>query len=197
MSQFNLKTDQSIEDIYSSGLLPQRNDKNVFYKDSSSRCDLSRFKLSSENRRILRKTEKYTYQEYSLNDFEYSPSIQKTIHSWIKELGWDFPTSSVKNVFKNHIFNKVIVWKNPDGEVIAYAVSLISDHISHIAYLFYSPTISHQDILIRIVLQFVIDSYEKGLTYTYLGRFSPTVGFYKRNMPGFEYYNNSIWQTHS
>ena len=55
MPQYNIKT-TDIEKAYSLGLLPQRNDPHYFYQDTSSRSNLRNFILSSENRRIIKKT---------------------------------------------------------------------------------------------------------------------------------------------
>lgn len=193
MPQFNIKIDTDLKEGYQSGLLPQRNDKNLFYFESSSRSDLSKFKLSSENRRIINKTNNFTFEKISLSNFNYSPKLQKLLSSWVKELGWDFPTSSIKSIFTNHIFNYVYMWKNEKNEVVAYAICLISPNISHVAYVFYCPSLSHSNLPIRLVLQVVIDSHELNLKYCYLGRFSETNGLYKRNMPGFQYFVNKQW----
>ncbi|MFA6270863.1 MAG: hypothetical protein WC657_06690 [Candidatus Paceibacterota bacterium] len=192
MAQYNLAPLSTIDQTYEQGMLPQRNDKSKFYKDTSGRCDLSNFSLSSENRRILRKTEQYTYRSLPLCSFEYTPAVQKQIYNWIKGLGWDFPISSVKTIFNSHIFNQLDVWYDGD-KVIAYSISYSSDHISHIAYVFYDPQYSHGDLPIRLVLQFVINSHDQHLKYCYLGRFSDEVGYYKRNMPGFEHFHDGVW----
>lgn len=193
MAKFNLKP-ISIEKSYLQGMLPQRNNKNVFYFDSSCRSNLSNFKISSENRRILKKTEIFTYQIIPIDQFEYNLSIQKNIYNWIKQLGWEFPISSVKNIFKNHIFNYVYVWKINDL-VCAYSLCYFSNSISHIAYVFYDPQYANLNLPIRLSLQVIIDSYEKKLDYCYLGRFDPKtkLGFYKRNFPGFEYFYQNKW----
>jgi len=193
MSQFNIKNSNSIDQNYQLGLLPQRNDKNVFYKESSSRSDLSQFILSSENRRILRKTQEFTFQKIALTDFNYDSQVQKQIFSWLKKLEWDFPISSVKNIFTNHIFNYVYIWKNQENEIIAYSLCYFSQEISHVAYVFYNPEYSHGNLPIRLVLQVIIDSQSQNLQYCYLGRFSQSSGYYKRNMPGFEYFDDNKW----
>lgn len=195
MTQFNLKTSQNIDDNYQNGLLPQRNNKALFYSQSSCRSNLNKFNLSSENRRILRKTENFTFQKILLKDFEYNFSIQKEISDWIKTLGWDFPTSSLKNVFKNHIFNYLYIWKDNQNKIIAYSICYFSKDISHIAYIFYHPSLAHSNLPIRLVLQTITDSHDLGLNYCYLGRFSQDTGFYKRNMPGFEYFQDNDWIT--
>lgn len=193
MALFNLKSNQTIEENYNNGLLPQRNSSQFWYQDTSSRSNLNNFQLSSENRRILNKTQEFTFELIPLKDFLWTPEIQKQIFSWLKELKWDFPISSVKSIFTNHIFNYLYLWKDLSGQIIAYSICYFSESISHIAYVFYQPEYSHGNLPIRLVLQTVIDSQNKNLRYCYLGRFSPDTGYYKRNMPGFEYFDNNNW----
>jgi arginyl-tRNA--protein-N-Asp/Glu arginylyltransferase len=193
MTQFNLKKTNTIDENYQNGFLPQRNDKNLFYFQTSSRSNLEKFNLSSENRRILRKTENFTFERIFLNDFNYDFKTQKEITTCIKILNWDFPTSSIKNIFKNHIFNYLYIWKDNQNKIVAYSVCYFSDNISHIAYVFYNPDLAHGNLPIRLVLQTIIDSQKLGLKYCYLGRFSQDIGYYKRNMPGFEYFKDNNW----
>ena len=193
MPQFNLKTINNIDQNYQEGLLPQRNNKNLFYSQTSSRSNLENFNLSSENRRILRKTEDFTFEKIPLKNFNYDSKIQKEISIWVKTLGWDFPVSSIKNVFKNHIFNYLYIWKDDQENIIAYSLCYFSKNVSHIAYVFYNPEFTHGNLPIRLALQVIIDSHELGLKFCYLGRFSKDTGFYKRNMPGFEYYKDNQW----
>lgn len=192
---FNQSNTLSPEENYQAGLLPQRNDKDFWYQDSSSRSNLSDFSLSSENRRIIGKTNIYRHQLIPLTDFRYSPLIQKTIYKWIKEIGWDFPISSVKTIFTNHIFNYVYVWLDQDDNAIAYSICYFSKTISHIAYVFYNPKLSHSNLPIRLSLQTIIDSHQQNLQYCYLGRFDPEtkLGYYKRELPGFEYFKDNSW----
>lgn len=195
MTQFNLNTTDSIEVNYQNGLLPQRNQKDLWYQESSSRSNLNNFNLTSENRRILRKTENFSFEKINLKDFKYDLSIQKKIFNWVKEIGWDFPISSIKTIFTNHIFNYLYIWKDEKNQEVAYSICYFSDTISHIAYVFYDPKYNHSNLPIRLVIQIIIDSHQAKLNYCYLGRFSPNTGFYKRNMPGFEYFENHQWLT--
>ena len=162
-------------------------------KDTSSRSNLSLFSLSSENRRILRKTENFTYKKIELKNFDYDIETQKKIYSWIKQLGWDFPISSVKKIFSDHIFNTVYVWCDEDNQEVAFSICYFSKSISHIAYVFYDPKYNHSNLPIKLVLQTIIDSQKDSLQFCYLGRFSLETGFYKRNMPGFEYFKDKQW----
>lgn len=185
---FNLQPSAPIEDNYALGLLPQRNLKNLWYSQSSCRSNLSQFSLSSENRRILRKTTKFS--------FKILPLPQKPdphIFSWVKQLGWDFPVSSIKTVFTHHLFNTLYLWSD-NQQIIAYTICLFTPTISHAAYVFYHPQYSHHHLPIRLVLQVVIDSHQRGLKFCYLGRdHTRPIGFYKRSLPGYEYFQNGQW----
>ena len=194
MSSFNLSPSNSVDLNYQNGLLPQRNHQGSYYQDTSCRSNLTFFQLSSENRRILRKTNDFTSQKVPLNQFNYTPLIQKTIKTWLTGFDWDFPISSVKQIFTNHIFNYLYIWKK-DNAIIGYSICYFSQIISHIAYVFYDPRYSHSDLPIRLALQAVIDSHQQLLSYCYLGRFNPVdkTGYYKRTFPGFEYFQAGKW----
>ena len=193
MPQYNLTPNRNTAENYSAGLLPQRNKSGIWYFDTSSRSNLSNFQLNSENRRIIRKTDEFNFEIIPLKDFSFTSKVQKNIHSWVKELEWNLPTSSIKTIFTNHIFNYLYIWKNQSNEIIAYSVCYFSDSISHVAYVFYDPKYSHDNLSIRLVLQTIVDSHHKNLKFCYLGRFSQKTGYYKRNMPGFEYFKNGNW----
>ncbi|HOZ80622.1 MAG TPA: hypothetical protein PK370_00180 [Candidatus Woesebacteria bacterium] len=192
---FNILATQDYQSLYQQGLLPQRNDRQLFYQESSCRSNLSQFTLSSENRRIIRKTTDFSFEKINLADFSFDLSTQKTIHHWIKNLGWDFPISSVKYIFNHHIFNQLFIWKLKD-QIVGYAICYYHQKFSHIAYVFYNPDFAHQDLPIRMVIETIIDSANNNLDFCYLGRFDldKKIGYYKRNLPGFEYYQNNHWQ---
>lgn len=194
---FNIKNSLSIEENYQQGLLPQRNDKTLFYQDEnfSSRSDLQFFQLSSENRRIFKKTDCYSFQKIPLSQFKYTPALQKQLISWVKKLAWNFPSSSIKTVFTNHIFNYLYIWQDQNKKTIAYALCYINHNFSHIAYVFYDPDLTHNDLPIRLSLQVIKDSSELKQKYCYLGRFNPKtkLGYYKRNFPGFQYFAHKAW----
>jgi arginyl-tRNA--protein-N-Asp/Glu arginylyltransferase len=193
MAKYNLNPGPNIDNNYLHGLLPQRNKSEIWYSDTSSRSNLTNLQLNSENRRIISKTNQFIHKKILLKEFSFTPEIQKTIYSWIKQLEWNFPISSVKTIFNNHIFNYLYIWKDQNNQVAAYSICYFSNSISHIAYVFYNPQYSHDNLPIRLVLQVITDSYDKNLKFCYLGRFSPDNGYYKRNMPGFEYFQEGNW----
>jgi len=191
-----LKEDKSnLNNLYQEGFLPQRKDPETFYKNSnqpSSRSDLSFKNISSENRRILKHTDGFQYRLLPLVNLNYDHRLQKTLKNMAKDMDWDIKTASIKTIFTGHIFNHVYVWKLKE-EVVAYALIHQAVDFSHIAYVFYSPQENLKNLPVRMVLQTVIDSQKKGHKYCYLGTFSQDRGYYKRNMPSFEYYSPTDW----
>jgi len=85
---YNIQNNLPLEENYQNGLLPQRNSKTSFYQDEnfSSRSDLSLYQLSSENRRIFKKTENFTFKKIPLSEFSYTPDLQKQIFHWVRGL---------------------------------------------------------------------------------------------------------------
>jgi arginyl-tRNA--protein-N-Asp/Glu arginylyltransferase len=190
MTNYNLNPITDPATNYSQGLLPQRNLAHTWYQDTSCRSNLSSYKLSSENKRIIKSTAGFSFEKIPLTTFKLSPYLLNTLHSWTEKLGWHFPKSSIKNVFSHHIFNYLYLWRKTNTQdIIAYSICYFAQTISHIAYVFYSPELNKTNLPIRLSLQCIADSHKLGLKYCYLGRFS----YYKRNFPGFEIYQDRNW----
>ena len=202
MNKFNISIPTNIPDIenaYDHGMLPQRNKRGLFYIDSSCRSQLKQLTLTSENKRVIRKTSSFSCIRETTQDFKFDHVVQKNCHFWAKSLSWQFPTKSIKTVFTDHIFNYIYTWKH-NQKIIAYAVCLFTSNISHIAYVFYNSSYQKQNLVNAMVLKTITDSFDKSLNYCYLGRFDPqkNIGYYKRDMPAFQVFNqhDQIWQTY-
>ncbi len=202
MINYNIKIDsnpQNIKNAYDSGLLPQRNQVGFFYSESSCRSTLNNLVLSSENKRVLAKTADYACTKLPKSDFNFDHQVQKQCHLWANGLGWQFPTASIKTVFTNHIFNTFYTWSH-QNHIIGYSICYFSPNISHIAYVFYNPDYQKTNLVNAMVLKTITDSQAQNLDYCYLGRFDPpkNIGYYKRNMPGFQVYNyqKQTWLTY-
>src|SRR5690606_8723706 len=75
--QIDNLTEDSITDMYNNGYVATRKQKYHFIQTRSLRVDMQDFTLSSENRRILRKTEELTYTLEKLPLSTYSWEIHK------------------------------------------------------------------------------------------------------------------------
>ncbi len=73
-----IEEDDTWEDLYNMGFLAtfvkdSTRDKPIFLMNRSVRIDLEKFELTSENRRILRKTDYLHYQVLIQDVFKYDP----------------------------------------------------------------------------------------------------------------------------
>lgn len=181
--------------IYNMGFLPFRHRINLFYLARSSRSDLSKFYLSSENRRILSLTRDYEYDEFFLKNFEYNFFLQKRCKEWAHFSGWKISANSIKYLFGGSFFNILWVWKdkNNPNNIIGYQIIYEEENFSHVAYIFVHPNYAKKLLAIRMVLEKVIKCFEEKKKYCYLGTCYGTSGYYKRTMPGFQFFNGFDW----
>lgn len=180
-----------VAEIYDRGFLPMRNLPNVYYLCRSVRVDLSKFFPSSENRRILRKTENLSW-ETKLHIG--SPAVYELCKRYLaSRFGNQYVSpSGLKSIFGGKIFNRVFVWKDGQKEV-GYAVCFEDDGLLHYAHAFYEPEYSGKNLGVRMILQAVIEAKEAGKKYAYLGTCYHQAAFYKLEFSGVEFFNGFGW----
>lgn len=183
--------------IYEAGFLPIRNLPGVYYLSRSLRVDLSKFELSSENRRILNKTADFTSDVVSLAEFEYTPAVQKFCKDYMNQrFGKGYlPAAGVKNIFQKGVYNSVFVWKKARSlEPVGYAVCFINEALLQYAHVFYDLELLDSNIGIQMILQAVIWAKEKGRKFAYLGTvYNLSAYSYKTEFSGGEFFNGFTW----
>jgi GNAT superfamily N-acetyltransferase len=182
----------SLSEIYASGFLPFRNKENLFYLARSARSNLKKFSLSSENRRILKKTQHIVSKTINLSDFDYDFHVQRKCKRWAKERGWKISTLSLKYLFSGKFFNSLIMFSDKKN-IIGYFVILRKKDFWHAAYPFYHPDYYRLGLGTRMLLESCLLAEKAGADSCYLGTCYGKRGFYKRNMPGFEFFNGLFW----
>lgn len=193
-------SEKNIESLYDAGYLFTRIGKGIMQQTRSVRINLSEFELSSENRRILKKTE----------DVEGPESAQppyKTYTWEIGKLGKDFyDTKFGKGVFSaNKIkeiiteesksnFNTLFIYKNPSG-VFGYCIAYVSSALTHYSYPFYNLTTAPKDAGLGMMLRAIVAAKESGQKYIYLGSLQRPGDVYKLQFKGIEWFDGTTWQT--
>ncbi len=185
------KSSDQLEKIYDQGFLPFRNNKDLFYLSRSSRSKVDKYELSSENKRIISKTENFIFEFFPINDFEYSPQVQKTCKEWSKSKGWSISTISIKKLFSGSYFNLILTVKHKEA-VVGYSVIYQEEGFVHWAYVFINPEFERSGLVIRMGIEVIKNAKETGSKYVYLGTCYGNNN-YKRNYPGFEYFEGSGW----
>ncbi|KKQ28208.1 MAG: hypothetical protein US42_C0001G0059 [Candidatus Magasanikbacteria bacterium GW2011_GWC2_37_14] len=129
-------SDNKINSLYNEGYLFTRTGKGDMYQTRSIRIDLSKFELSSENKRVLKKTEDIGFKVYDIPYEKYDWSIGKMAKDFYetrfgrgtpalnraKGSGLVFSANKIKELLTTkHNFNKLFVYslslrEAPEGD---------------------------------------------------------------------------------
>jgi arginyl-tRNA--protein-N-Asp/Glu arginylyltransferase len=186
----------SIEDIYENGFLQSRIDSRLFYLSRGIRIDVSQFELSSENRRINRKTEYLTYELSTIDKFEYDYPIGKMAIDFYKERFGEKTISAQKWkwIFTSGVFTHVIIFKdNRTNEVIGYCPIIMTKSILHYAYPFYKTNYLSENLGIGMMQSAILHSKETGIRYAYLGTCYTHNSLYKTQFKGAQWFTGEVW----
>ena len=165
-------SNENVNSLYNHGFVFTRVGKGKVNQTRSLRIDLSKFELSSENRRVLRKTENVTLEALPLPYVDYTWHIGKLAKDFYDTKFGDrtFTANKIKELMtdpEKRNFNVVLVyWTSPPtplleergalnpsplgggikGEgsnVIGYAICYQNSKILHYCYPFYSLITTH------------------------------------------------------
>lgn len=180
--------------IYQMGFFPFRSIKNFFYLARSTRVALDKFKLSSENRRILRKTEEFKFRLVKLDEFDYTPRVQKTCKDWFNQKfgKGKISAAAIRKIFTDSIFTHVFVW-SLNRQTVGYSVVFINGGLLHHAHVFYDPDLTKANLGARMILQSIIWAKDNSKKYAYLGTSYSKSALYKTEFSGFEFFNGFSW----
>lgn len=192
-----------IPEIYNLGFLPYSNNtelkEETYYLARSLRVNLSDFKASSENRRVVRKIEELSpsYQIAPVSTFDLqNPNFQKFCLQFAKErfsepLSNDRLAYILRNKSISHIFLFTINHKN-----VGYVISIIKNGTLHYWFSFFSldyPAYGLGKWMMFTVIQWAKDN---GLEYVYLGTCYGEKSLYKvRDFKGLAFFDGNQWNT--
>jgi arginyl-tRNA--protein-N-Asp/Glu arginylyltransferase len=192
-------SEENVSALYDAGFVFTRIGKGVMQQTRSVRIDLAKFNLSSENRRILKKTgsaelyastlpvKRYFHQLGKLaKDFyeaKFGPRIMSA--QKIKEMVVD-PHKSNFNLNLMYPFNRV-----PCGYSICYA----NKDILHYSYPFYDLTTAPKDMGLGMMIRAIEYAKGVGMKYIYLGSLQRPSDTYKLQFEGLEWFDGKEWST--
>ncbi len=191
-------SETNIDRMYNEGFLFTRLGKGVMNQTRSLRIALNNFELSSENRRILGKTEELNLSVHSTPYVEYNWSIHKMGKEFYeKKFGEKtFSAQKIKELITNKDksnFNKLFVYTK-DGKNIGYCIALETKNISHYCYPFYGLESDYQNLGMGMMLKAIVLAKESGKKYIYLGSFQRPSDVYKLQFSGLEWFDGSQWR---
>ncbi len=187
-----------INTAYASGYVATRVERGTFQQTRSLRIDLSVFELSSENRRVLKKTEALTMETLPLPLSDYHWSIGKLGKDFYSEKFGDgtFSANKIKELLtdkEKSNFNRVLRF-SLDGRVVGYTICLETNEMVHYSYPFYDLSLQVPNLGLGMMLRAIARAKETGKKYIYLGSFQRPTDTYKLQFEGLEWFDGKEWQ---
>lgn len=201
-------SDSNINSLYNEGYLFTREHRGSMYQTRSLRIDLAKFELSSENRRILKKTENLSLASYELPVTNYNWRIGKMAKDfYTTKFGPNiFSANKIKELLTTkHNFNKLFIYKiisnselvTSDNE-IGYAICFESNEILHYSYPFHELRVTSYELQntgLGMMLRAILYAQEQRKKYVYLGSAKDEKSKYKLQFAGLEWWDGKVWKT--
>jgi len=190
-------SDENINSLYGAGYVFTRVKKGLLNQTRSIRIDLEKFELSSENRRILRKTEKISLRTANIPYSEYDWTIGKIAKDFYSTKFGEgtFTANKIKELLTDETksnFNKLFLYSLAD-KIIGYCIVKTTDQITHYSYPFYDLKESAGDTGLGMMIRAIVWAKENGKKYIYLGSFQRPTDTYKLQFSGLEWFDGEKW----
>jgi len=196
-------SEKNISDMYNCGYVFTRIGKGVMQQTRSVRIDLSKFELSSENKRILKKMEGLMIQDICL------PLSADTYDFKVGKLAKDFyetkfgPGIMSAQKIKEMLTDKarsnfnVLLEYTLDAQVLGYAIAFASKKSAfiHYSYPFYDLEKSPKDMGLGMMTATIDEAKRDGSKYIYLGSLQRPGDTYKLQFQGLEWFDGQKWST--
>lgn len=202
-------SDENIQSLYNQGYLFGRQEKGKMYQTRSVRIDLSEYESSSENRRILRKTEEIEMSIAPLPYDHYHWSIGKMAKDFYDTKFGEgvFSANKAKELLTSDEsnFNQLLLFSPYQGELervrrsiedispLGYCVALETNDILHYSYPFYDLEKSSKNMGMGMMVRAVEYAKESGKQYIYLGSAQRPGDTYKMQFKGLEWFDGEGW----
>ena len=194
-------TDMSPENIarmYDDGYVLTRVDKGIMNRTRSFRICLADFEMTSENRRIARKTEHLSMEFRPIPYDEYSWEIGKLAKDFYEAHGADFSANKVKELLtdaEKSNFNALIIYKdNNTDEIVGYVICYEDLKVFHYSYPFYKADSKEPSRGLGMMIKAIEYAKLRQLDHIYLGSLQRPSDTYKLQFKGGEWFDGEKWR---
>lgn len=187
-------SEKNIESLYQEGYVFTRKEKGGMQQTRSMRVEVEQFELSSENKRILKKTEGIMLQATSLPFTDYHWKIGKIAKDFYDTKFGEktFSANKIKELLTNpekSNFNMLLQYNN-----FGFAICYESKNILHYSYPFYELTSATKDMGLGMMIRALEYAKEKKKKYVYLGSAQRPSDTYKLQFKGIEWFDGNTWK---
>ncbi len=192
---------KTVTSYYEKGYLFTRKGKGVMIQTRSLRINLDSFKLSSENRRILKKNSSLTANVINLPMQNYVWQIHKLAKDfYTTKFGKNIMSASkVKEMFTNQEksnMNLAFEFKTSfDTESLGFALCYKNASILHYAYPFYKVKLlsDNPSVGLGMMIKAILWAKENDKKFVYIGSVVEQSALYKLQFSGLEWWDNNYW----
>lgn len=194
-------SEKNVSDMYDRGYVFTRIGKGVMHQTRSVRIDLSKFELSSENRRILKKINPVHLDSTSLPLSRYDFSLGKLAKDFYDtkfgpgimsaQKAKEMLTGSDKSNFNNLLSYTLY----PSPSTIGHTICYTNADILHYSYPFYDLEKSPKDMGLGMMTLAIEHAKNSGKKYVYLGSLQRPTDTYKLQFKGLEWFDGQTWST--
>ncbi|EKD62678.1 MAG: hypothetical protein ACD_52C00091G0002 [uncultured bacterium] len=185
------------EEIYNKGFLPVRSIRDLYYLSRSCRVDLTKFMLSSENRRVSKSTDDLYFEIKNIDKFDFRAEGIQLATKFVKaKYGKSVLTrEALKKLFSNlGNYNKVATFRSKSS-LVGFVALYVSDDIVHYAHPFYDLDTQKKSLGLGLVVATVDWAKNSKRKFAYLGTVYGINSLYKTQFAGFEFYDGVGWQS--
>jgi len=196
-------SDSNISSLYNEGYLLTREHRGSMYQTRSLRVDLSKFELTSENRRVLKKIEDLRFKIEDLPLKNYDWKIGKMAKDFYEtKFGKGiFSANKVKELLTiEHNFNKLLTYtiaecRMQNAECTnGYCICYENKDVLHYSYPFYNLKSEICNLGMSMMLNAIIWAKENNKKYVYLGSAKDEKAKYKLQFEGLEWFDGGEWR---
>ncbi|CAB3764375.1 hypothetical protein [Paraburkholderia solisilvae] len=184
-----------INNVFNAGFLPTSGPPEHYYLARSVRVDLSRFSLSSENRRILRKFENLRLDILEKNDNLFDKTVQSMcLRSADQRFGPNVMSEvRLKRIVEGRQTSHILLYFI-DDELVGLVTALIeAPHFVHYNFAFHETDAHFKSLGIFMMTSAISKFSQLGFDHIYLGTCYSARSLYKAQFKGFEFFNGLRW----
>lgn len=191
--------------MYENGYVFTRIARGAMQQTRSVRIDLSKFNLTSENRRILKKTSEISGPKVGnlpLQDYNFSiGKLAKDFYDTKFETGV-MSAQKVKEMLSDNAksnFNTLLTYSlsssTNTSTDIGFVICNQTSSLLHYSYPFYDLTLAPKDMGLGMMIRAIEYAKSLNLKYIYLGSLQRPSDTYKLQFEGLEWFDGKIWST--
>lgn len=184
-------------DMLERGFLPSARDLSRWYMARQIRVDLPGFAPSSENRRVLRKSEGLSFELVPSTEFVLASEARGTCLRYAGERFGEgvMGPERLDGLFASAMTSHVLVCRDGGREVGWTTLLLDRDRTAFYSYAFFEPEGRVRNLGMSIMTRCVAMLADAGFRHIHLGTCYSGKALYKTQFPGVEFWDGTMWRT--